>query len=68
MKQRHKTESKVLNGKKMHRIKLPNGDIGPWALSKADAWRHFIYINKFYAKKKIVQTRITNINLLIFHP
>ena len=48
-KQRHKIESKVINDKIMHRVILLNGEVGPWTISKADAWRHFKYMKRIGA-------------------
>ena len=46
---RHKIEIKNVGGKSKYRAVLLNGEFGPWAMSKADAWRHFKYMKKIKA-------------------
>jgi hypothetical protein len=45
-KQRHKIETKD----KMHRVVLPNGEVGPWTIGKAESWRQFKYMKRIGAK------------------
>lgn len=49
---RHKIEVKTEH-RRLYRVVLLNGVIGPWACSKADAWRHFKYANKLNKLSKL---------------
>lgn len=49
-KQRHKIESKIDETGKFHRVVLPNGEVGIWTVSKAEAWRQFKYMKRIGAK------------------